>query len=214
MQDGVRRRRKTGPGQNGHRLDLRKFVEDLSLDGNAGGAIVEFYAMSTAISIRGFEKGIHQFLPDLDLARPGMEIVSAIVEHLTKHISGLKGDILRKAAHEALLDAAGLGYGPERLNVRVGLEKFLKKRGPRKILELFLSRYVFNTIWIQVQDTMRQQVGGQSLGKSMLPLERLCVSAVKSVLDEWETEGKLEGLARKRRLGALLMRTIASRLVE
>ena len=194
MQDGVRKRK---TGQNGHRLDLRTFAEDLSLDGDPGGAIVEFYAMSTAISIRGFEKGIREFLPDLDPARPGIEIVSAIVQHLTKGITGLKGDILRKAGHEALLDAAGLGYGPERLNVRAGLEKFLKKRGPRKILELLLSRYVFNTIWIRSQDAMRKQVGGESLSKSMLTLERFCVSAVKSVLDEWETEGKLEGLSRK-----------------
>ena len=122
--------------------------------------------------------------------------------------------LVRKAAHEALLDAAGLGYGPERLNVRAGLEKFLKKRGPRKILELLLSRYVFNTIWIRSQDAMRKQVGGESLGKSMLTLERFCVSAVKFVLDEWETEGKLEGLSRKKRLGSLLIRTIASRLIE
>jgi hypothetical protein len=211
MQDGVRKRK---AGQNGHRLDLRKFVDDLSLDGNTGGAIVDFYAVSTAISIQGFEKGVHTFFPDLDLARPGTEIVAAIVEQLTKSISGLKGDILRKAATEALLDAAGLGYGPERLNVKVGLERFLKKRGPRKILELLLSRYVFNTIWVRSQDAMRQQVGGESLGKYMLRVERFCVSAVKSVLDEWETEEKLEGLTRKKRLGALLIRTIASRLIE
>src|SRR5207253_6577327 len=140
------------------------------LDGNIGGVIVDFYAMSTTIAIKGFEKGTHEFLRDLDPAQPGIEIVSAIVEHLTKGITGLKGDIVRKAAHEALLDAAGLGYGPERLNVRAGLEKFLKKRGPRKILELLLSRYVFNTIWIRSQDAMRKQVGGESLGKSMLTL--------------------------------------------
>jgi len=211
MQDGVGKRK---TGRNGHRLDLQKFVEDISLDGDIGGTIVDFYAMSTAISIHGFEKGVHQFVRDLDTARPGMEIVSAIVTHLTKGISGLKGDILRKAANEALLDAAGLGYGPERLNVKAGLERFLKKRGPRKMLELFLCRYVFSTIWIRSQEAIRKQVGGRTLGKSMIEIERFCVSAVKSVLDEWEAEEKLEGLTRKRRLGALLMRTIAARLVE
>jgi len=210
MQDGVRKRKS---GQNGHRQDLRQFVEDLSLDGDVGGAIVEFYAFSTAIATRGFDKAVHQFLPNLTTA-PGMEIITSLVEHFTKGVSGLQGDILRKAAHEALLDAAGLGYGPERLNVKVGLERFLKKRGPRKVLELLLSRYVFNTIWIQSQDPVRKQVGGQNLIKSMLTLERFCVSAVKSVLDEWETEEKLEGLTRKKRLGALLIKTIAFRLIE
>jgi len=126
----------------------------------------------------------------------------------------LKADILRKAVQETLFHAAGIGYGPEPLNVKVGLEKFLRKRGSKKLLEFFLSNYVFNTVWIRMQDGVRLKLGSRFLINSMIAIERFCVTVVKSVLSEWDTAGKLDELSTKRRLGTTLIKTVQARLVE
>src|SRR5713226_9750361 len=138
MQDGPRRKKTRA---NGHELDLHQFIGHYSLDGEIGGSIVDFYAMAIAISSKGLGTGLRSVSPAMDTTQPANELIAAIAAHLTRKISGLKADILRKAIQETLLDAAGLGYGPEPLDVKVGLEKFLRKRGTKKILERLLSSY-------------------------------------------------------------------------
>jgi hypothetical protein len=48
----------------------------------------------------------------------------------------------------------------------------------------------------------------------MMSVERLCTTAVQSVIAEWESDGKLEGLPTRKRLGTLLIKAIEARLVE
>src|SRR5436853_3864602 len=156
MQDGPRRKKIRA---DGHGLVLRQFIGHYSLDGEIGGAIADFYAMAIAISSKGLENGLRTVSPAMDTTQPAKELIAAIAEHLTRKISGLKADVLRKAIQETLLDAAGLGYGPEPLNIKVGLEKFLRKRGTKNLLERLLSSYVFNTIWIRIQDAVRMKRG-------------------------------------------------------
>ena len=206
------RRRKIRP--NGHVLSLREFVAPRSFDAGTGGAIVDFYVMAEAISAEGFETGLHRLWRRIDTGRPTAAVIARIAEHLSRKISGLKADILRKAIQETLFHAAGIGYGPQPLNVKVGLEKFLRKRGSKKLLELFLSSYVFNTVWIRMQDAVRMKLGSRFLTNSIIAIERFCVSVVKSVLSEWDAAGKLDELPTKRRLGSTLIKTIQARLVE
>jgi hypothetical protein len=197
-------------------LDLRQFIGlgELSLDGDAGRIVSDFYAMTAAISSEGFEAGLRNLAQGLDTHRRPTEIVAAVAQHLTREISGLKADILRKAVQETMLDAAGFGYGPEELNVKIGLEKFLRKRGATGLLELFVSSYVFNALWIRIQEAVRAKSGSRSLSKSMLDIKRFCTAVVRSVVAEWHAEGKLESLATKKRLAAAFMKTIEGRLLD
>ncbi len=197
-------------------LDLRPFIGlgELSLDSDAGRVVCDFYAMTAAISTEGFEAGLRNLVQGLDTHRPPTEVIAAVAQHLTREIIGLKADILRKAVQETMLDAAGLGYGPEELNVKIGLEKFLRKRGATGLLELFVSSYVFNTLWIRIQEGVRAKSGSRSLSKSMLDMQRFCTAVVRSVVAEWQTDGKLEALATKKRLAAAFMKAIEARLLE
>jgi hypothetical protein len=197
-------------------LDLRQFVGsgELSQDGDAGRVVSDFYAMAAAISSEGFDAGLRRLVQGLDTSRPATEVVSAVAQHLTRETSGLKGDILRKAVQETMLDAAGLGRGLEELNAKAGLEKFLCKRGTAGLLELFLSSYVFNTVWIRSQEAVRGKSGSRSLSKSMLGIQRFCTAAVRSVVTEWQAERKLEDLAVHRRSADTLIKTIETRLLK
>jgi hypothetical protein len=189
-------------------------IQSRTLDGEIGAAVVEFYGVARAISSEGFDTGLQDLLSGLDTARPGTEVIAAIAEHLTRQISGLEADVLRKAIQETLLDAAGLDYHPELLNLKVELEEFLRKHGAKKILELVLSSYIFNAIWIRIQEAVRLEMGSHGLRNQMIGIERLCGSVVHSVLEEWKADGKLEELAIRRALGVALVKSIQTRLLE
>jgi hypothetical protein len=197
-----------------HAIDLRTFVGtgELTLDGEVGSAVAEFYAMSQAISSKGFEAELENWIQPTD-SLPGTELVARVADQLSHNLEGWDADILRKVIQEVMLDAAGVGCGAEHLNIKSGLEKFLRKRGARRLLELLLARYVFTTVWLRIEEAIRKKTGGQSLSKSMIGLERLCTATVRDVVDEWETEGKLEGLPTRKRLGSLLVKTIEGRLI-
>jgi hypothetical protein len=196
-------------------VDLRRFIRrgERFLDGEAGGVVSDFYAIARAISSEGFDKGLQNVMKCLESRSPGIELAAAFAEHLTHEISGLNADILQKSIQETILDVAGLGSDPEQLNVKIALEKFLRRRGANRLLELFLLNYVFNAVWIRIQEPVRSKTGSESLSKSMMRVKRLCASVMKSILADWQAEGKLEGLAGKKRMGSTLMQTIEARLL-
>jgi hypothetical protein len=211
MQDGPGKKKKQTADRE---PSFPRFIGEHPLDRGVGSAIVNFYAMAISIASQGFEPGLNSVSPALDTDQQAVDVISDVAAHLTHKISGFRGDVLRKAIQESLIHASGVGYGPEPLDVKEGLERFLRKRGPKKLLELTLSSYVFNFIWIRLQDTVRSKRGSEALADSMLAIERFCVSVVKSVFGEWDQEGKLDELPPKKHLGATLIRTIQERLVE
>ena len=206
MRSGVRRTE----------FDLRPFLEprERILDVDIGKAVADLYAFVLAISSKGFEGALRASMQGVETDQPGPELVTAIGEHLSHGITGLQAEVFCKAVEEAIFDAAGLGYDLQRLNVKAGLERYLRKRGAKQFLELFLSRYVFDAVWLRVQDHLRAKSGSRSLRKSAVGIERFCASVVRSVVENWHVEGKLERLPAKKRLGTTLIATIETRLLE
>jgi hypothetical protein len=87
----------------------------------------------------------------------------------------------------------------------------MREHGPRQFLELCLSMYVFNTVWMDVQDSLHTQPAEPLFIKSMRNVERSCESAVRSVVEKWHCEGKLETLATTKALGNDLLTSIETR---
>ena len=204
MRSGVRRKE----------FDLRPFLEpgERILDVDIGRAVAAVYALALAISSKGFEAAVRVSMEVVETDQPGPDLVTAITEHLSRSITGLKADLFRKALQESIFDAAGVGYDLHKLNVKVGLESYLRKRSAEQFLALFLSRYVSNAAWLRIQDSLREKTGSRSLRKFSISLERFCAFIVGSVVEEWRTEGKLKQLAAKKRLGNVLIETIETRL--
>src|SRR6266850_1203537 len=197
-------------------FDLRPFLEphERVLDVDIGRAVADVYALALAISSKGFKAALPASMQGVEIDQPGTELATAISEHLSRRNSGLKADLFRKALEEAIFDAAGLGYDLRKLNIKTGLERYVRKRSANEFLALFLSRYIFNTIWIRVQDHLRAKSGSRYLRKSAVGIERFCTSVVKSVVESWQTDGKLEQLATKKSLGNALIDAIEERLLE
>jgi hypothetical protein len=197
-------------------FELHLFIEKREplLDADIGPAIADVYAMATLIAAEGFDAISRFSMKTLHTNRRGTTLVEEVAQELSRSITGPKADIFRKALQETMLDAASLGHEPQKLNVKLRLESYLKKRGAKQFLVIFLSSYVFNTVWIKIQESIREESGSQALGKSMLGLSRECTSVVKSVVDDWQAQKKLEQLLTKKHLGAALIKAIDVRLRE
>jgi hypothetical protein len=193
----------------------RFFTFDRGLLGvGIGGPLADLHALMSTIHTEGFKKRLWNREPETSPAA-AIDVVAQVAENLSGTILGLEGDVLRKSLQEALLEAAGLGYDPDGPNLEVGLSKFLRKKGTRGFLDLFLSRYVFNAVWIRIQDAVQLQMPDQRFVTIAInDLETLCRSLVKSVLDEWETDGKLDRLERDKQLAESLIRKLEDCLLE
>ena len=208
---GLDRAGKKARKTNVHRF----FTFDRGLLGvGIGGPLADLHALMSTIHTEGFNKGLGNCAPETSQAAE-IDVVAQVAENLGGTILGLEGDLLRKSLQEALLEAAGLGYEPDGPNLEVRLSKFLRKKGTRGFLELFLSRYVFNAVWIRIHEAVQLQMQDQAfLTIAIKDLETLCRSLVKSVLDEWETDGKLARLDRDKQLAESLIRKLEDCLLE
>ena len=179
-----------------------------------GGTLADLHALMSTTLTEGFTKGLGKVAPEISPAH-ALSVVEQVAANLSRTILGLQGDVLRKSLQEALLDAAGPGYEPDGPDLEAGLSVFLQKKGTKGFLELFLSRYVFNTVWIRIQDAVQMQIQDQRLfTTTMHELDSLCRSLVKTVLDEWERDGKLDQLHSDRQIAESLIRRLEDSLLE
>ena len=190
--------------------DVRRFFnfERGLLGFGIGVRLAELQAFISTILTESFNEALRKLPPEIPPAS-AIDIVAKVAEHLSRDMVGLEGEVLRKSLQEALLEAAGLGSDPAGPDFEVGLPKFLRKNGTKGFLELFLSRYLFNAVWIRIQDAVQTQIRSlRSQTKAMNDTERLCRSMVKSVLEQAETQGKLDRLHDDKQLAESLLRRL------
>ncbi|HYR84752.1 MAG TPA: hypothetical protein VE422_11800 [Terriglobia bacterium] len=203
-------------GEDVPKTDVRRFFDfNRGLLGiGVGGPLADLHAFISTTLTDGFTKGLGKLEPEVSSV-PAIDAVEQIAANLSRAVLGFEGDVLRKSLQEALLDAAGPGYDPEGPSLESELSRFLQTKGKKGFLELFLARYVFNTVWIRIHDAVQTQIPDERLfATTMYEVESLCRSLVKSVLDEWETEGKLDQLERDSHIAESLIRRLEDSLLE
>src|SRR5436309_15495251 len=89
-------------------FDLRPFLEpgERILDVDIGRAVAAVYAVALAISSKGFEAAERGSMEVVETDQPGPDLVTAITEHLSHSITGLKADLCRMAIEECIFDAS------------------------------------------------------------------------------------------------------------
>jgi hypothetical protein len=138
-----------------------------------------------------------------------IQAMSTIAEQLSLSVSGIKGRIFRKSLEETLFEAAGGSYELDDFDLVGGLCRFRDRRGIKGFVELFLSLYVFNAVWIEIQDLVRlRATNTKSFIASMKAVERVCCKLVRSELQRSENKKK------PGQTGDEIMRALEDRLVE
>jgi hypothetical protein len=151
------------------------------------------------------------------VGKSAIEVVSAIVEHLTRDASGVDGEVLRNALQETILEAAGLEAELGYRDLETGLQNFLAQAGVDGLIELFLCHYVFDAVWVAIEDYAQSRSNSeQSFEAFMSAIEEVCRDEVRAAVAEYREDGKFGQVdwfgADGRRIGDDLSAEIVGRL--
>jgi hypothetical protein len=143
------------------------------------------------------------------------DIVGSIGKERSQRVRGFKGAIFRKSLEETLFEAAGLNDALNAFGLVEGLRRFRDRGGLKGFIKLFLSLYVFNAVWIEIQDLVRLRVDdARSFEASMKAVERVCLELVRSEFQRWENKGELNQRENSAEFGDAIMLDLADRLLE
>ena len=168
-------------------LDLHRFLDAAKdiFDTPDETATREVFVFVSAVRSSGFDEAVAKLPIRIDPSLPPLELVDAIAAALSAHAGGGKQEILCKSLQEAILESSGLDYDLGALDPRSRLSNFLRQNGSSSFMELFLSIYLFNLIWIQIQEAVRWSLKDENSFRAFMEsFSRACRNVVKAALAE------------------------------
>src|SRR5262249_24235340 len=105
----------------------------------------------TAVRDGGLAAGLAILGLDELRGRPAAEIVSRIADHLAGETNGLSRELLADALRDALFEAALLEGDSTYEALERSLESFLAREGIEGLIALFLTKYVFDRVWVLIE---------------------------------------------------------------
>lgn len=143
--------------------------------------------------------GLAQALDSLGIedlrGKPAGEVISRIAAHLSEGLHGLEQDVLRGAIQQAIYNAAELTGDPTYENLEVSLQTFLSRDGVEGLVELFLTQYVFDRVWLLIEDYVNKRTDSQSdISNMEVAVEQACRSNVHNELEHHKTNGSFDNL--------------------
>jgi hypothetical protein len=170
-------------------------VRDDFLDVSAGGVLPDLAALMATVQDRGFNRGVREFFGDDSLPLEPLGVVGDIAERLLSNLDVTMGTALfKKSLQEACLEAGGLAYDLDLLDIELGFKKFLLRHGVNDFIQRVLELYVFHSIWISLQDDAPPRLPDAGTFQRLISLIRtMSQAAVAGVLERARTSGQLDG---------------------
>lgn len=127
--------------------------------------------------------------------RPAAEVVSEITEHIAGRIEGTQRELLTDALRGALFEAAALQNEGSYENLRDALDRFLQREGIEGLIELFLTQYVFDHVWMLIENhiDLKTQSNGAADALSVA-IENACRSQVADLIADSKTSGQFDAI--------------------
>lgn len=127
--------------------------------------------------------------------RPAGEVISRIAEHLSEDANGLEKDVLRGAIQQAIYNAAELVDDPTYDNLEASLQTYLSQEGIEGLVELFLTQYVFDRVWLLIEDYANKRTDGETdVANLETAVEHACRSNVHDEIEKHKTEGRFDNM--------------------
>jgi len=141
--------------------------------------------------------GLAQALDSLGIEdlrdKPAGEVITRIADHLSDGLHGLEQDVLRGAIQQAILNAAELTGDSTYENLEASLQAFLSREGIEGLIELFLSQYVFDRVWLLIEDYVNKRTDNAGDITNMeVAVEQACRSNVHDEVEHHKAAGSFE----------------------
>lgn len=123
--------------------------------------------------------------------RPAAEVVARIAEHLAGETTGLARDVLTMALQDAIFEAARLEGDSSYEALEQSLDSFLSRDGVEGLIALFLSRYVFDRVWVLIESHVDQRsTTNSSRDGLMAGVEAACEANVRALIADYGADGQ------------------------
>jgi hypothetical protein len=163
------------------------------LDGAAGRAVADLSRFLGSVQMAGLTEAYARLAGESVSQNDPLIAVENTARLIAVNLEGADAPVFRKALEEALLDAAGLDYDLDHLDVDRGLKTYLDTHHLCGFIESFLGLFVFQSIWMSVHDDLRRHIQCEKdfldLMAALLELSR---SVVAEVVQPSVRAGELE----------------------
>jgi hypothetical protein len=161
-----------------------------------GGAAVGLGGFGATVAGSG---GLDAALNNLGLTnlrgRSAIEVISLVAERLSQEADGVLGELLANALRESLLEAAALVDDASYADLEASLAAYLQQNGVEGLLELFLTRYVTDSVWAILESHAELTGAGESALDGMaLAVENACQAHVHEAMDRERHAGSFDSV--------------------
>ena len=153
----------------------------------AAKPLSQFHALASAIRAGGFDDAIQSELGINNNNSNIVEILDAVSNYLAKTMRGKPKGYFSKSIKETLYVIVRFEEEPDTEDFKRCICAFVQRRGSAELVQLLFQFYVFNSVWSELEDLLRESEGGQALEKIWNDLEGLCAAAVDDVVRDWHT---------------------------
>lgn len=174
--------------------------------GGGGGAVSRtesIRSIARAVSnLGGFgatlqNHNLNQALGSIGIAdlrgRPAGEVISRIAEQLSNHVNGLQREVLRNAIQQAIFQAAELVDDLSYEDLEASLQSFLTDNGIEGLVELVLTQYVFDRVWLLLEDYVNlRDISPSDVSDVESAVEQVCRSNVNDIMQPYRTSNSLD----------------------
>lgn len=158
-----------------------------------GRATSGLAGFGTALGAGGLGQALNSLgIEDLR-GKPAGEVISRIADHLSDGLHGLEQDVMRGAIQEAIYNAAELTGDPTYENLEASLQAFLSREGVDGLVELFLTQYVFDRVWLLIEDYVSKRTDSTGeIANMEVAIEQACRSNVHAEVEQYKADGSFE----------------------
>jgi len=148
------------------------------------GATIAAEGLDRALAVLGIE--------DLR-GRPAGEVISRIADHLSHESHGLEQSSLREAIQQAILNASELAGDSTYEDLEASLQSFLSLNGIEGLVELFLTQYVFDRVWVLIEDYVNKRTDNRrDVANMEAAIEQACLSQVRNQIGRHKESGSFD----------------------
>lgn len=168
--------------------EIRRLLaqHDAFLDPSVGKALTGLEEFLGTVRGHGFSEAARRVFGEAAVPIQPLDGVEYVADRLVAGLSAGPGaQVFNKAVQEAFLDASGLEYDLEILDVDWGMKKFLRREGVAGFLRQFLELYVFYSIWICIPEHAKSvPPNEEAFRKLMSEIHDMSQDAVSTALKE------------------------------
>lgn len=183
----------------------------------AGRAVAGLAGFGASISSAGLDQGLDRLGLGSLVGQTGTVVVAAISRRLAEGCEGVDAEVLSSALSETLIEVSGLVADVAYETLAAGLDAFLAANGVPELLAVFLTHFVFNAVWVNIESYVQSRSPDEeSFQAYMAAVETICGAEVRAELRDAESQGRLDAGdwfgADGIRTGQSLVRSIELRL--